>query len=55
MDEFVKLLDEHPFFYKMKMYMENSFVMNGDHTKTKDSSFESEAHIISGGMVNPMQ
>lgn len=35
--------------------MENSFLMEGDYKSTKSYTVESEAHVLSGGAVNPMQ
>lgn len=39
----------------MNMYIQNSFIMDGDYTAKKEYTVESEAHVFSRGKVNPMQ
>lgn len=39
----------------MNEYIKNSFLMEGGYKLTKDYSAEAEAHVFSGGAVNPMQ
>jgi hypothetical protein len=53
--EFKDMMKKHPFFNGMLHYMENSFLMKDDYAAKKDYTTESEAYLISGGVINPMQ
>lgn len=53
--EFESLVKEHTFFLRLKEYIEHSFKMEGDYKKEKTVTAEMESHLLSGGMISPMQ
>jgi hypothetical protein len=52
--EFKDMMTKHPFMNGMHKYMEKSFIMKDNYDAKKDYTTESEAYMISGGIINPM-